>query len=131
MSSQKKPKDPLHNLKYIGYCAAFMPPGKALLPEFVIYAKTYLCIKNRVLFKDVIWDTYGDEEIMVEYFAHIFSSDSRKKEEFEGLIGASKSEYDEFVEFANKGIVDNVGELEDKAKEMDESISFSPNTLGD
>lgn len=132
MKDQKKTKkDPLRRLKYIGYCAACTPPEKTSFEDFIRFAKTYLCVQNRVLFKDPIWETYGDEEIIVEYFAHVFAKDPDKKTEFELQIEAKKSDYDEFLEFANKSIEDNAVELEDKAAEMEDSVSFSPDALGD
>ena len=127
----QKPNDPLHRLKHFGYCAAFGSTDRLTLRQFITYAKTYLCIQNKVLFKDPIWDTYGDEEILVEYFAHLYTKDADARAKFEGQIKKTPSEYDDFLQFADKSITENAKELEDRANEMKDSISFKPDTLGD
>ncbi len=132
MTDQKKPKsDPLRKLKYIGYCKACSPPGNMTFTDFVSFARTYLCIQTNRLLKDPIWDIYGDEEVIVEYFAHVFSKDKDMRTKFELEIEAKKSDYDEFLEFANKSIEDNAVELEEIADGMEDSISFSPDAIGD
>lgn len=131
MKIQKPKLDPLKQIKFIGYCAAFTPPESNSFDDLVLYAKTYLCIQNKILFKAHIWDEYKEEEILIEYFAHVFAKDSDRKSEFEIEMGMKKSNYDEFLEFANNSIDKNKQELVDTLGDMEESINFTPNVMGE
>lgn len=132
--TKKKPHDPFKPLKYIAYCKACTPPEGMNYGEFLEVIKTYLCFETKTLFKDPIWDTYSDEELIIEYYARLFKNSPERREEFEAEIDKKdvlESEYDEFLKFADKGIEKNREELEEKADKLEDSLSFTPDTLGD
>lgn len=85
---EKKPKsDPLRNIKAIGYAMAFRPlQGSTTLADLVRHAKFRLCSEKRLLMHDPIWDTYTDEQILVEFYALTFTQDSEAKALFEAGI---------------------------------------------
>lgn len=85
------------------------------------------------MFKDPIWDKYTDEELMIEYFSVLFRSDKIRREEFERDIAkhTGKTNYDDFLEFADKAIENNEQELEEKSDSLPDKISFTPDSLGD
>ncbi len=130
--SSKKTPDPFKKLKYIGYCRACAPPGKGMqFKDFVNYVKTYLCFETKTLFKDPIWDSYSDEDLIVEYFARIFRVDKDRRQKFEAEIGKKDTDYDNFLEFADAQIEKNQEELNEKADELEDNVSYSPEVLGD
>lgn len=128
----KKPNDPLFNLKYMGYCMANMPPEqdgvKPTLSDFVIYAKFYLSFKKNVLMEDEIWDKYTDEQIMVEYFANLFSENKEEREKFEtGFTGNDT----ELMDWFDKQIADNQKEVEAFADKIQDQVKFVPDAMGE
>lgn len=129
--SQEKPKkkapDPLFALKYRAYCRSQTPPGdKMSFEDMVNFAKFYLCHKTNRLWKDPLWDVYTQEEILIEYFSLLFEKDESAKEEFEAQLGAGDLAYEDFFEWADRKVKENQEEMKQKAEEMPERISFSP-----
>lgn len=76
--------DILLKLKYIGYCKAWLPPKEAGfdLDDFIEHAKFYLAHKKRILLRDPIWDSYTDEELLVEFFAERFYTEEEYTKSF-------------------------------------------------
>lgn len=113
-------------LKYIAYCRSQLPPDEVGYDysDFVEYAKQFLCAKTNKLFKDPIWNTYTDEEIIIEYFSHTFTNSEKVRIEFEReLLNVKDEDIDDWlVNQASKSKPVEV--LEDK-------IEFSPDSLGD
>jgi len=133
--SQQKKRDPYLNVKYIAYCISQLPPEgvPTTMEDFINYAKFQLSVDKHVLLLDPMWDKYTDEMILVEYFANLFSRSKEKVTEFElGLDGtAASSSVDDFNTWAEKQIAKNQVELEEKAKNLEDHISFSPETMGE
>lgn len=125
---QKKEPDRLRNLKFKGYCWANTPPGdETSLSDLITFAKFYLCRKARRLSKDPIWDEYTDEEILIEYFAHLYTEDKTAKEEFELSLNHEEGIVDEDAySWLDKMVAQNQEEMKKKAEELPEKISFSP-----
>lgn len=126
--SQKKPEfDRLRNLKFKGYCRAHTPPGEdTSLGDLVDFAKFFLCRHSKRLWKDPVWDQYTDEEILIEYFAHLFSKDEKLKAEFETQINAGEVISEEIYEWFDRKIAENQEEMKQKLESLPEKISFSP-----
>lgn len=131
MSKKPENKDPLLPLKYVGYCRAITPPGAdtMTIEDFVDFCKSFLCRKTRTLWKDPIWDTYTDEEIMAEYFSYQFVEDEDARIEFEKVsdIIVESGIYDWLDEMVEKNQAETARVLE----EMEENVSFTPDTIGD
>jgi len=124
--------DNFYNLKFIGYCLSQLPPDEAGvdLSDYVEYCKFQLCKITRRLLKDPIWETYNEEDIISEYYAHLFSNSKTEKEKFEATFkGEDTSVYDWLDQMVEK----NQREMEEKAKELDlnEGFEFSPDSMGD
>lgn len=84
--------DPFFNLKYIAWCMSQMPPkGVPTFEEDLVnYAKWVICKKRNKLFYDPVWEKYGSEEIMTEYFGIIFDENPDFKSQFEAEMGGVK-----------------------------------------
>src|SRR6185436_4910131 len=88
----KTKKDYFRKIKYMGYCMSHLPREDSIsLDDMVKFAKFQLCLKNKVLMKDPIWDDYTREEIMAEFYAHQFSFSEKAKLEFEASIKLNES----------------------------------------
>lgn len=127
-SPKKRPPDPLKSIKYKGYCLAHTPPGENFgMEDLVNFAKFFLCSKVNRLWKDAIWKEYTDEEILIEYFAHLFATNVGERREFEVSIDAGASIYGEDIfEWLDRKVKENQQEMKKKLEEMPEKISFSP-----
>jgi hypothetical protein len=125
---KKKEPDPFESLKYRGYCWAFTEPGERYtLEEFINFAKFFLCKQTKTLWKDPIWDRYTDEEILVEYFAHLFSMDKNAKLDFEVYAFSGSDVYGEDIySWLDRKIEENQAETAKKMEEMPDKVSFSP-----
>ena len=126
--SKKKEFDRLRNIKFKGYCWAHTPPGdESSLSDLISFAKFFLCKRAGRLWKDPIWDQYTDEEILVEYFAHLFSDDKGAKEEFELDLNHEEGMVDEDAyAWLERKVAENQEEMKKKMEELPEKISFSP-----
>jgi molybdopterin converting factor small subunit len=129
----KKSPDPFIKLKYVAYCLSQMPENKNTIEEFVEFAKFKLCIKNKLLMKDPIWDAYKREDILVEYFAHQMEVSKESREELEKALNLEGTAIDDFSEWADKEIEKNKEELEGTmGHDMGDSVKFNPSdVLGD
>lgn len=132
-AQKTKKHDPLENLKYRGYCWAFTPPGEGSnLDDFVSFAKFFLCKHTKKLWKDPVWEDYTDEEILVEYFAHLFSMDQAARTQFEVYAFSGSDMYGEDIyAWLDRKVAENQEEHEKKLKEMPDKVSFSPETNKD
>lgn len=128
----KQKLDPLKNLKHKGYCRAFASVGDEPMTysQFLVYARTYLCNHAHVLFKDPIWDSYTEEELLIEYFSVLYKNDPIKKEEFEKTISNKPGNYDDFLNFADEQIKKNKQDMEEEQNNLPDRLEFSPETLG-
>lgn len=125
---QKKkapPPDKLLNIKYIAYCLNNTAPEKFTIKSFVNHAKFQLCLLTKTLSKDPVWDSYTGEEILVEYFAHVFHTNKNAVQEFEARL--SKGDIIDFNAWADLMIERNAKEQDEKAKKLEDRVSFSPN----
>jgi hypothetical protein len=126
--------DQFYRLKYMGYCLSQLPPDgiPTTISDYVEYAKFHLCVDKHVLMEDPIWDKYSDEMILVEFFANLFSKSKEKLQEFQATLKGTTT-VDEFNDWADRMIAKNKIELEEKAKalELEDSVHFSPDSLGE
>lgn len=133
MKDQKKKQkapDPLSALKYRGYCWALTPPGDdTSLQDLVCFAKFYLCRHAKKLWKDPVWESYTDEEILIEYFAHLFSTDKGARTQFEAQTFTGTDMYGEDIyDWLDRMVEQNQRENAKKLDEMSEKVEFSPET---
>lgn len=132
MEKSKQPKkqesDPLQALKFKGYCWAQTAPGDdTTITDLTTFAKFYLCKHSNRLWKDPIWEEYTDEEILIEYFAHLFSKDQSARTEFETQINAGSQLYGEDVyEWLDKMVKQNQEETQQKLEDLPTKVSFVP-----
>lgn len=131
---KKKKRDILLPLKFKGYC---MSEGKhpedegMSLSDFARYAKFQLCEERKVLTKDPIWDTYTDEELIIEYFAILCSKDEGLKKEFEGIFSGTLTESDyEWMERMAAQEEKAIDDMKD-SEEENEDFEFDPSKDGD
>lgn len=97
--------DPLYALKYVAWCRSQMPPDdvESTMADLVNYAKHYLCVETKTLFKDAVWEDYTAEEILVEFFAHRFSSEEDFRDQFDAVLkGGTLEEHYEWFEKMEK-----------------------------
>jgi len=57
-----------------------------LTGNFVDFCKAHLCHEKNVLWRDPIWDSYGEVEIMVEYFMSIYLKNEELKKKDLALL---------------------------------------------
>ena len=120
----------LFRLEYMAFCMSQMPPEgvKQSFEDYVQFAKFQLSVDKHVLMEDPIWDKYTDEQILIEYMAGLFSKNPEKVKEFEmKLTGKDTDIYDWF----DKKIEENQKEMSEKLEEMEDTVSFSPESLGE
>jgi len=103
----------LNSLRKIAYLKVKGPPNNEAwtFNSLVILAKTVLGLEFKRLEKDPIWDSYTEEEILIEYFAFLFHkhkdlADSAAQE----LFGEVVTE-DDFLEWAEKEMAEEVKQL--------------------
>lgn len=124
---KKKESDPLLAIKFKGYCWSQTPPGdKTTITDLVSFAKFFLCKHSNRLWKDPIWDEYSDEEILIEYFAHLFAKDEKTRIDFENQINAGSENSAEDYEWLDQQVKKNQEEMQKKLEEMPDKVSFSP-----
>lgn len=128
MKNQKS-QDSFFKLKYIAYCLSQTPPEEAgfEFEDFLEYAKWTLCQERNVLMKDPIWETYSDEELLVEYYALVFTNNEEFKKEFEEKIGSDVSE--SLMDWFDTQIEKNKGELDSLITNTEDEIEFTPEDL--
>jgi len=122
--SSKTSTDPFFPLKYKGYCLAMTPPDgdSVSLEDFVEFAKFQLCEARNILRKDVIWDAYSDEEVLIEYYAILMSKDENLRKKMELEIGGM--DYAKDLDWFDRQIKTNKKEVDEIAKE--EEFDFKP-----
>lgn len=125
-------KDRFFRLKYMGYCMSQLPPEgiESTLEDFLEYARFQLCKVSNRLMKDPIWDTYSDEEILVEYYATLYANNKEERTRIEAVFaGQNQDVVDWFDEMIEKNQAE-IKAYKEKLEETEE-ISFSPTTLGE
>lgn len=122
-TKQKRAKDPLYPLKYRGYCWSVTEPGGNITyDDFVLYCRFYLAKWSGRLIKDPLIESYTDEEIITEYFAHLYSESKEARQAFETESGMSDEVVDDFHEWSES----MMEELRQENEELPDKVSFSP-----
>ena len=123
-----KAHDPLKPLKYKGYCRSMTPPGENMtLDDLTTFAKFFLCKHAAKLWKDPIWEDYTDEEILVEYFSHLFVNNSDAKSQFEAQINAGTELYGEDIyDWLDRMVEQNQKEMKEQLESLPDKVSFTP-----
>lgn len=126
---KKKEHDPLKALKYRAYCRALTPPGEdTTMEDFVTFAKFYLCRVTRRLWKDPLWESYTEEEILIEYYAHLFATDKGARAEFEVRhLSASDIYGEDIFEWLDRKVAENQEETKRILDAMPDKVSYKPN----
>ena len=124
-------KDPLFNIKHIAYRNVITPVGPDNFKLFVRGCQLGLAIKTHRLMKDPIFDTYTPEEIIAEYYSHLYSTDKQAREEFEAQMrGQDIDKLNDFYSWTEKMIEDNKKDLEAHEETLEKDLSFNPADLG-
>ena len=123
----EKKKDSLENIKYIGYCISQLPPKEATLEwdDFIEYVKFQLCRINKRLMKDPIWDEYREEELLVEYYAHLYHNSAEERNKFINALGGID---EDIYSWLDSQVTKNQEEMNNSKKD---NINFSQESLGD
>lgn len=122
---KKKKVDPYKKLKYIGYRMVQLPNPYSR-QDLIRYAKFQLAAKTNRLLLDPIWDSYTEEGLLAEFYAHQMSENERFLQEFESSLGDIYGVVDEFDAWANKQMAEEA-KIRDKVMgETEDSVSFSP-----
>jgi hypothetical protein len=125
-----KDRDFYLGVKAIGYAWAFLPhDGSSSRRAFLDHCKFYLCQRNRILMKDPIWDSYTEEEIFIEFYAHLYCAEEKQKRAFETSLRGLEDTPDSFADWASDMENKNKAEIEAKAEQLEDSFSFSPKDL--
>jgi len=114
-SEELKAEDPYYGLKFIAWCRSQLPPKDSEITEqdFVEFAKWQICKDRKVLFLDPIWDRYGPEDVLVEFFTIALDNNEELRKEFEATLrGVSNSDLAWFEEMEAKFLK----QQEEKAK---------------
>lgn len=96
---------------------------KVTMNDLVLFAKTYLAKKTNTLAKSPIWDAYTDEEMLVEYFSHLFAENEDFKKSFEeenGLVDTA------VYDWLDAQVLKNQVDMKKQLDSMEENISFVP-----
>lgn len=120
-------KDPFLGPKHIGYCWSQTPLEGMTYKDFVKYAQFQLCYATKRLMRDPIWDTYTNEEILAEFFAHQFEQKPDTVREFETRL--NKGAYIDFNTWADLEIKRTQEEQDKKLKELEDRVSFVPDQV--
>lgn len=126
---EKRSEDPYYGLKVI---AAFRSSldgiddyNKIEHSVLLDYAKNQICRARNVLFRDPIWDSYTEEDIIVEFFSINFEQNKEELDQFiatfkkasqEDLDWFEKMEEEHskmFEENKKQGLTNEAGEFED------------------
>lgn len=122
-----KIKDPQLKLKHIAYFISTLPTDTPTFDQYVKHCKFSLCILNKMLMKDPIWDLYTNEEILIEYYSHLFAKDKDAVSAFEMSIAGE--EMLDFSDWADRQMKKNKEEMENTLGNMEDSVSFSPDDV--
>jgi hypothetical protein len=99
MTAPKANNDPFFALKYIAYYRTGLPKDMEELDRetLISFAKWQICKVRNVLWNDPVWDSYTEEEILIEFFAIKFDENEELRKEFGTLgMGPSKADLDWF-----------------------------------
>lgn len=124
-------RDVLHKLKAIAYYRVCGVPKGSTLSQYIDTAKFLLCEKTNTLWKDPIWDSYTDEELLIEYFSYLHHYDEDFKTSFENIEGLSERYIQSAADYFDEQIALNEKELEkNMERETEEVISLDMDELG-
>lgn len=107
--------NPLFPLQYIAYNRAVLQNDSSV-EDFAKYCKFVLCKKYKLPYEISVLNEYTSEQLIIEYFMHVYSDDAETREKFEEqlirlkLLSPKKSTHDwldEMVDKENKNIKDN------------------------
>jgi len=105
LNKDTETNDPFFGVKYIGWCRSQLPPDDVSISveDFLQHVRHFLSVKKQILFKDPVFDTYTEEDLLTEYFAIRFDEDSDFRGAFEAQMrGISQDVYDWFEEEEQK-----------------------------
>ena len=79
--------------------------------------------------KDPVWDSYEDEDILVEYYAYLYSNSEDERSKFEASLQGDGYNEDIYA-WLDKMVEQNQKDTKELAAKQ-EDIEFTPNSLGD
>lgn len=94
-------KDPFFALKYIAFHRTGLPkdPEDLDRESLISFAKWQICKVRNILWNDPVWDSYTEEEILIEFFSIKFDENEDLRRDFGNLVqGPSTKDLDWFDE---------------------------------
>jgi len=123
----------LLNLQHVGFCRSQVIPitHDPSFDNYVEIAKFNLCELTKTLWKDPVWEKYTDEEILIEYFAHLFQKNKDFRAEFEEESGIGDQNLETSADWFDEQIKKNEQDLLNKAsEEAEDDVSLDLSELG-
>ena len=116
----------------MGFCMSQLPPeGFGLdFTDYMNWIQFQLSKHYKIPTKSSVWDKYTDEEMLVEYYAVRFDTDEEEKNKFEGIVEGLTGGDDDIYDWFDKQVEKNQEEIKEKTDEMEDDLSFSPDTMG-
>lgn len=133
METKPKPRiDILKRIKHIAYCLAFKPPleDRYTFADLLRHAKFRLSLEKKVLLNDPIWDQYTDEQILVEYYAIVFTNSSEEKTHFEASLSGMLPEEGSSSREAAIAWMDEMIAKEDAKRQAAQAGLPAPQSMG-
>lgn len=119
VSAEEAKKDPQFNLRYMGYfLGGFDSDRKDLnFQDFVQIAKFRICEERNILMNDPVWERYKtDQEILVEYYAIMYTRNEKARARFESVLAG----YDEDdLAWMDEQITKNKSSIEERKREQE------------
>lgn len=83
-------------IKYIAYCLCngSIEENNLTFEDLINYAVFQLSLEKRILLKDPIWRLYSDEDILIEYYAILFSKSEEIRIKFIRELHGIKDDVD-------------------------------------
>lgn len=122
--------DKIKSLKNVGYYCANIPEKDATYEDFVRFCKFSLCMTTNTLMLDPVWDNYDEENIIAEYYAHVFAKNPEEANKFMSELQITDEAKDNVYDWLDKMVEENQGELKDLPTDGDDEVDFSPDNLG-
>lgn len=95
--------------------------------DFVNFCRNQICMEKKIPLFDPVWDSYADEQFIIEYFTILFSKDQEALKTFENVLkfGDPKEENPDF-EWMEQQVRENAKALKRYNEEMSSEFSLKP-----
>ena len=116
----------------MGFCMSQLPPDGfgTNFGDYMNFVQYSLSKHYKIPVKSDVWDKYTDEELIVEFYAVRYDTDEDEKNKMEGIIEGLTGGDDDIYSWFDRKIKENQEENKEKQSEMEDDVSFSPDTMG-